>query len=77
MGSGAKCGVAIWKAQKTIRDVHTAWEHRPEASLPGSEVGASKAWQEAGRLQSLLVALLVALLAAVLTGLWARTAPLL
>ncbi|KXZ56245.1 hypothetical protein GPECTOR_1g213 [Gonium pectorale] len=31
VGSGIKCGVCVWKAQRDIEDVHEAWRMRAEA----------------------------------------------
>lgn len=28
VGSGVKCGLCVWKAERDIHEEHTAWQHR-------------------------------------------------
>ena len=37
VGSGVKCGVAVWEAAKDIVDVHDTWRHHEDVILQGKK----------------------------------------
>jgi hypothetical protein len=40
VGSGVKCGVAVWRALRDVHEPHAAWEVRPPSHQPALPCGA-------------------------------------